>query len=103
MSIYIELRAVEDLAGELAALATELADEAHLCRSAAAMFATAADGELAASAAGLGDGWAGLVELMVEGAAAVAESLRAAARQYRMADAEASDRLHHVRAGVPFP
>jgi hypothetical protein len=103
VTVSIELRAVQDLAEELAALAAELAGEAELCRSATYTLATAVDGDTAAAAGGLGTGWAGLVDLLARETASVAGTLRAAVQEYRLADAALSDRLLYVRAGVAVP
>ena len=103
VALSIQLRVVQDLAEELAALAAELAGEAELCRSATHTLTTAVDGDTALAAGQLGTGWAGLVDLLAQGAAAVAGALRSAVLSYRQADAALSDRLLHVRAGVPVP
>lgn len=101
VTVSVELREVQDLAEELAALAAELAAEADLCRSATYTLGSAVDGETAAAAGQLGTGWAGLVDLLAQGTGAVAQSLRAAVHSYRLADAAVSDRLLAARAGVP--
>jgi hypothetical protein len=101
VTVSVELRAVQDLAEELAALAVELAGEAELCRSATHTLTTAVDGDTAAAAGELGTGWAGLVDLLAQGTAAMAGTLRAAVASYRLADAALSDRLLAARAGVP--
>lgn len=101
--ISIQLRAVQDLAEELAALATELAGEVELCRSATYTLTTAVDGDTAAAGGQLGTGWAGLVDLLAQGTGAVAGTLRAAVHSYRLTDAALSDRLLHARAAVPVP
>jgi hypothetical protein len=103
VTVSVELRAVSDLADELAALAAELATEVDLCRSAAWSFDAAVDGDVAAGAAELGAAWAGLVGAVAQGTSAVAGTLRAAVHSYRSADAALSDRLLYVRAGVPVP
>lgn len=100
-TIVVQFEALEGLADELAALGAELAGEAELCRSATYTFATAADGETGDSAARLGTGWAGLVELLGQGAGAVAESLRGAVRSYRMQEAALSDRHLSMARGLP--
>ncbi len=102
-TVSVQLRAVQDLAGELDALATELAGEAELCRSATYTFSTAVDGETAVAAGRLGTGWAGLVDLLSEGTRAVAGTLRDAVASYRLIDAALSDRILSARVGVPVP
>jgi len=101
VTIAVQLRAVQDLAEELAALAAELSGEAELCRSATHALSTAVDGETAEAAGRLGAGWAGLVDLLAEGTRAVAGTLGAAVTSYRLADAALSDRVLYARAGVP--
>ena len=103
VTVSIQLRAVQDLADELSALAAELAAEAELCRSATHTLTTAVDGDTAAATGQLGAAWAGLVDLLAEGTGAVASTLRAAVHSYRLADAALSDRLLHARAAVSVP
>jgi hypothetical protein len=103
VTVSVELRAVSDLAEELAVLAAELATEVDLCRSATSTVDAVVDGETAASAHELGAAWAGLVDAIARGTDAVAVTLRAAVHSYRLADAALSDRLLYVRAGVPVP
>ncbi|SEP27929.1 hypothetical protein [Trujillonella endophytica] len=102
-SIVVQFETLEGLADELAALSAELASEADLCRSAVYTFGTAADGEVAGAAAQLGTGWAELVALLAEGTDAVAGSLRAAVRSYRLQEAQLSDRHLYVLGGVAAP
>ncbi|MGY1739265.1 MULTISPECIES: hypothetical protein [unclassified Blastococcus] len=103
VTVSIELRAVQDLAEELAALAAELATEAELCRSATYTLASAVDGDTAAAAGQLGTGWAGLVDVVAQGTGALAGTLRQAVQAYRLHDAALSDRVLFARAGVPVP
>ncbi|MGY1744178.1 hypothetical protein [Blastococcus sp. SYSU D00695] len=99
--LSIQLREVQDLAEELAALSAELAAEAGLCRSATYTFTSAVDGATADAAGRLGSGWAGLVDVVAAGTDAVAGTLRAAVHEYRLADAAVSDRLLYLRTGGP--
>ena len=103
VTVSVQLRAVQDLAEELAVLAAELAGEAELCRSATSTLGAAVDGDVAAAASSLGNGWAGLVGLMAQGTGTVAGTLQEAVHAYRLQDAALSDRLLYVRAGVAVP
>lgn len=103
VTISIQLRAAQDLAEELAALAAELAGEAELCRSATYTLATAVDGDAAAAAGRLGTGWAGLVDLLAQETGTVSGALREAVHSYRLQDAVLSDRVLYARAGVAVP
>ena len=102
-TISIQLRVAQDLAEELAALATELTGEVELCRTSTAGLTASVDGETAAAAGQLGAGWAGLVDLLAQGTGAVAGALREAIHSYRLYDAALSDRALYARAGVPVP
>ena len=103
VTVSVQLRAVQDLADELAALAAELAAEGELCRSATHTLTTAVDGDTAVAAGQLGTGWAGLIDLLAQGTGAVAGTLRDAVYSYRLADAALSDRVLYARAGLPVP
>lgn len=101
VTVSVELRALQDLAEELAALAAELAGEADLCRSAAYTLTTAVDGETAVGGGRLASGWAGLLDLLAQGTGAFAGTLREAVQAYRLADAALSDRALLLRTGGP--
>ena len=94
VTISVELRALQDLAEELAALAAELAGEAELCRSATYTLTTAVDGETAAAAGRLGDGWAGLLELLAQGTGGFARALGAAVLGYMIEDLGLAEWMH---------
>jgi hypothetical protein len=85
--ITVQLDAVEELAAELAALAGRLSDDARLCTSTAASFATALGGDDGWRARATTTAWASLTEVLAEGAGALASTLFAAAAAYRAADA----------------
>ncbi|MGY1716163.1 hypothetical protein [Geodermatophilus nigrescens] len=97
--IAIQLDAVQELAEELALLASELSSEVGLCTSTAASLDVAAPGEVSESAGATGRAWAGLVDRLATGTGAVAGTLLAAVRSYRLADAALSDRVLAARAG----
>lgn len=103
VTVSVELRAVSDLADELAALAADLATEVDLCRSATWTVDVIVDGDVGVAAHQLGDAWGGLVDAIARGTDAVALTMRAAVHSYRLADAALSDRLLYVRAGVAVP
>jgi hypothetical protein len=84
--ITIHPGAVGGLADEMTALATELHDEADLCRSTAASLASALDGSEGWTAGGTGTAWAALVQSLADRSSAVALTLVAAVAAYRAAD-----------------
>ena len=85
--ITVQLDAVEALAAELAGLAGRLSDDARLCTSTAASFATALGGDDGWRARATATDWALLTEVLAEGAGALATTLRGAVAAYRAADA----------------
>ena len=89
-TISVQFDALEGLAAELAALATELDDDAALCRSAAAALSTALDGNEGWTSGGAAIAWGSLTGTVAARTAAVAGTLRAAAIAYRAADAALS-------------
>lgn len=100
--ISVQLDAVQALAAELAALATELDHEAALCRSTAGSFATALPGEQGWAAADAATAWAGLTAVVADRSRAVALTLAAAVDSYRATDAVLSRRIALRRsAAVP--
>jgi hypothetical protein len=85
--ISVQLDAVEALAAELAALAGRLSDDARLCTSTAASFATALVGDDGARARAAATAWGSLTERLADQAGAVAITLQRAVIAYRAADA----------------
>jgi hypothetical protein len=93
-TITVQLDAVEQLAGELAGLAAELAEECLLCRPAATGLAGALGATAAADDAGaVGTGWVHLLDTLSAGTAALAGTLGAAVTAYRGHDAGVAARL----------
>lgn len=85
--ISIQLDAVEGLAAELAALAGRLADDAWLCTSTAASFATALGGDDGWRGGAASTAWSSLLAVLGEGAGSLASTLHGAVAAYRAADA----------------
>ena len=98
VTIAAELDAIEALAVELAGLATELGDDALLCRSTAVSLGTALPGGPGGPAADAGSGWSTVLDLLAQQTGALAATLRAAVTSYRLVDAALSDRLLLRRA-----
>jgi hypothetical protein len=99
-TITAQLDAIDALADELAGLATELADEARLCRSTAVSLGTALGGEAGEHAGAAGAGWGALLELVAEHTDGLAGTLRAAVDSYRLTDATLADRVLARRQGT---
>jgi hypothetical protein len=100
-TITVQLDAVEQLAGELAGLAAELAEESVLCRSAAAGLSGALGATAAAEDAGaVGAAWVHLFGTLSESTAALAGTLGAAVAAYRGHDAGLAA---HLGAGTGGP
>jgi hypothetical protein len=78
---------VAALAGELSALAAELADDVGSIRSAAASFPAALDGDEGWAAGATATAWAHLQEVLAARTDALAGTLAAAAVAYRAEDA----------------
>lgn len=98
--LSVQFDAVDALAGELAALAAQLAEEPPLCRTAAASFATALGGEAGRCAADAATAWAALTGLLAERCAATAGTLRAAVLSYRALDAGLAAAVLPGRSGA---
>jgi hypothetical protein len=99
-TITAELDAIDALADELAGLATELADDAALCRSTAVSLGTALGGEAGERAGAAGTGWGALLDLVAQHTGGLAATLRAAVDSYRLTDATLADRLLARRQGA---
>jgi hypothetical protein len=89
---------VDALAAELGVLAAELADDAGRVRSAAASFPAALDGHEGWAAGATATAWARLQDILAARAAALGDTLTAAAAAYRAEDASLAGRTRHVRA-----
>ena len=98
--LSVQFHAVDALAGELATLAAQLAEEPPLCRAAAASYATALGGEAGRSAADAATAWAALTGLLAERCAATAGRLHAAVLSYRALDAGLADAVLPGRPGA---
>jgi hypothetical protein len=86
-TIAIQPDAVEALAAELAALSSELSDDAALCRTAAGSLDAALAGEEGWAARSAATGWAALSDVVAGRCASVAGILVAAVASYRAVDA----------------
>lgn len=86
-TISIRLDAVDALAAELAALATDLGDEEGRCRSSAASLSAAFDGCEGWTTGATATAWASLAAVVAARTAAVAATLTGATAAYRAADA----------------
>ncbi len=91
--ISVEPGEVEALAGELSALAADLADDVAPCHSAAASFRSTLGGTEGWTAGAAAAGWAVLTGLIADRAEAVAATLRAAAGAYRALDDDLAGRI----------
>ena len=95
--------AVGGLVSELAALATELHDEARLCRSTAASLHSALDGHEGWTAGAAATAWAALVQVLADRSSAVAVTLTAAMTAYQAEDAALAGQIGAPPAGQPGP
>jgi hypothetical protein len=86
-SFSVRPEKVAALAGELRALAAELADDADGIRSGAASFAAALGGDEGWAAGAAATAWASLHEVLATRTDALAGTLAAAAAAYRAEDA----------------
>jgi hypothetical protein len=100
-TVLVRLEAVTALAGELAALAAELSDDADRCRSAAGALSTALDGDEGWTAGAAATAWAGLEELLAEQTAALAATLTAAVQAYLDEDARIAGGIGSGRPEMP--
>jgi hypothetical protein len=98
--LSVSFDAVDALAGELASLAEQLAEDPPLCRTAAVSFATALGGEAGRSAAAAATAWAELTGLLAERCAATAGTLHAAVASYRALDGGLGAAVLPGRPGV---
>ena len=101
--ITVDPDAVGGLADEMAVLATELHDDADLCRSTAASLASALDGQEGWAASGTGTAWAALVQALADRSSAVALTLVAAIAAYRAEDDALAGQIGAPPAGRRGP
>jgi hypothetical protein len=99
-TITAQLDAIDGLADELAGLATELTDDALLCRSTAVSLGAALGGEAGERAGAAGTGWGTLLDLVAQHTGDLAGTLRAAVDSYRLTDATLADRVLARRQGT---
>lgn len=100
-AVLVRPEAVTALAGELAALAAELSDDADHCRVAADALSTALDGDEGWTAGAAAMAWAGLEEVLAEQTAALAGTLTAAVQAYLAADARIAGGVGGGRPELP--
>ena len=97
-TISVQLDVVEELAAELAALASELDGETDLCRATGRCLSTALDGHEGWTAGATATAWGSLAAVVAGRTAAVAVTLTRAAAAYRAADAALAAGMS---AGIP--
>lgn len=85
--VSVRPEAVDGLASELTALATELRTDADLCRVAGGQVSTALEGTPGWTAGAAATAWAGLQDVLADRAAALAQTLAAAGQAYLDHDA----------------
>lgn len=94
---------VGGMAAELSALATELADEARLCRSTAASLDAALGGHEGWTAGAAATAWAALGQVLAEHTGAVAVTLAATMTAYQAGDGALAGRIRAAPAGQRGP
>jgi hypothetical protein len=96
-TISVQLDALEALAGELTALAGELADGADRCAGAARTLVGALDGGEGLTAGSAAAAWSALVRAVADGVRAMVGVLTAALVAYRTAEHTRAARIAGVR------
>lgn len=86
-SVLVHPQALAALADELTVLATELFDDADLCRGAAGSLSAALDGEEGWNAGAAATAWAALEEVLAEQTSAMARTVSGAVQAYLDEDA----------------
>jgi uncharacterized protein YukE len=99
-TITAQLDAIDALAEELSGLATELTDDAQLCRSTSVSLGTALGGAAGERAGAAGTGWGTVLDLVAQHTGDLAQTLRAVVDSYRLTDASLADRLLARRQGT---
>jgi hypothetical protein len=102
-TISVQLDAVDALAAELTALATELGEEEGLCRSTAGSLSVALDGHEGWTAGATATAWGALTGVLAARTAAVATTLTGATAAYRAADAALSKGIGSREPGTVGP
>jgi len=102
-TISVQLEALDALAAELAALATELDDDAHLCRSTAGSLSDALDGREGWAAGATATAWGSLIGVVAARTSAVATTLDRATAAYRAADEAMAQDLRSREPGRVGP
>ena len=100
-ALLLRPEAVAALAGELTALAAELADDADLCRAGAGALSSALDGHEGWTAGAAATAWAGLEEVLAEQTVALAGTLTAAVQASLAADARIATGIGVGRPEMP--
>ena len=99
--IAVQLDVLDALAGDLAALAGDLLDDADRCGSAAAVLHDGLSGDAGLDAGWAATAWSALARAVADGTQAVAAALGAAVTAYRTADeARAEAIARHRREPV---
>ncbi|NIH66135.1 hypothetical protein [Modestobacter marinus] len=102
--ISVQLDALGRLSAELTVLGAELGEEGRLTASTGRSLGTALAGPVGDDAAGVGAGWAEVIEALAARTLAVAATLDAALAAYRRMDAGLAGQLGPGRVGaVPVP
>ena len=96
-TISVQLDALEALAGELTALAAELADDADRCAGAASTLARALGGGEGLTAGSAATTWSTLTRAVADGIRAMAGVLTAALAAYRAAEHSRAARIGGFR------
>jgi uncharacterized protein YukE len=95
--IRVQLDILDELAGDLAALAGDLADDADRCRAAAAVLHGALTGDAGLDARWAATSWSALVGAVADGTQAVSATLAAAVTAYRTADEARAEAIARQR------
>jgi uncharacterized protein YukE len=95
--IAVQLDTLDELAGDLAALAGELADDADRCRAAVAVLHGGLTGHAGLDAGWAATTWSALARAVADGTQAVAAALGAAVDAYRTADEARAEAIARQR------
>jgi hypothetical protein len=92
-TISVQLDALDALAGELTALAGDLADDGDRCAAAAIALRDGLSHDACLDALWAAHGWAALARALSDATGAVAATLRAAVTAYRVAEAARAESI----------